>query len=241
MISEWDEAFVRQCIATNRSLVAQSGGVCYAEGIPCGHPAPVVPGERDGMVEATGLAMGDAGLESLLRAGGVARVLRLGSNGISVQGARTLASILQSKDSRLEELYLCGNRLGDEGVSVLADALKSNCTLRVLDLGRNRFGDQGARDLAEFLRSNSSLQELNVWGNSIGPSGAAAVAEALRANRSLRLLVGAENSDEFERISAVLVHPKSKDKLGVSSGGSFIVLCGIALLVGLAVRWSNVI
>ena len=81
--------------------------------------------------------------------------------------------------SRLEKLYLEGNRLGDTGVLALLESVKNSdcacCHLRELYLGQNDIGPEGASTLAQALVNDgplSACEKLYLEGNCIGPSGA---------------------------------------------------------------------
>jgi len=76
----------------------------------------------------------------------------------------------------------------DADVGLVAEALKANSTVTVLNLFSNRFGDQGATSLAEALKVNSTLTVVNLHGNGIGDQGATALAEALIVNVTLTKL-----------------------------------------------------
>ena len=64
------------------------------------------------------------------------------------------------------------NRLGDDGVGLLAPALGRNKTLLELDLSFNDIATAGARALGESLSNNTTLRALNLGGNQIDDSGA---------------------------------------------------------------------
>lgn len=67
------------------------------------------------------------------------------------------------KNRSLTKLDLTENSFGDAGVSALADSLKLNDTLTMLDL--SKCGLLGIGDLAETLKSNRTLKSLNVGWN----------------------------------------------------------------------------
>lgn len=100
----------------------------------------------------------------------------------------------------LRELYLFGNRVGDEGAVALASvlALKSSdkCPLHTLVLAENGIGDAGAQALASALAMNPlcTLDCLDLGGNRIGDAGAAALAVAIGANSRLKDLFLWHNS-----------------------------------------------
>lgn len=54
------------------------------------------------------------------------------------------------------------SRASDGVATALARALKSNTTLRSLDLSGNEIEAAGAKQLAEMRRSNLSLESLNM-------------------------------------------------------------------------------
>ncbi|MBM94117.1 MAG: hypothetical protein CMF51_05145, partial [Legionellales bacterium] len=51
----------------------------------------------------------------------------------------------------------------------LAEALKTNATLTVLNLRDNNIGPEGAIALADALKINTTLTYLSLWNNTIGP------------------------------------------------------------------------
>lgn len=153
----------------------------------------------------------------------VGRTLRTGpgANKISNIGAKALAAALQS-NATLEEFYLEGNNIGEEGLTelarmleinkalrklnlatncingvigmtALAEALQENQTLRVLSLEGNQIDDKGAEVLADALLYNHALTNLYLYLNNIGYVGARALAAALKENRTL-LVLGMENN-----------------------------------------------
>jgi Ran GTPase-activating protein (RanGAP) involved in mRNA processing and transport len=78
------------------------------------------------------------------------------------------------------------NRIGDEGARALAEALKTNKTLTLIDFRckkfvrvwrfclidgvaytDNRIGDEGARALAEALKTNKTLTSIDFRGKDL--------------------------------------------------------------------------
>ena len=101
-----------------------------------------------------------------------------------------VAEILTSNTS-VTEVFLSGNeKIGDEGAKALAEALKVNATVKLLNLSDCGIGDDGAAALAEALRSNTSLTKLGLWVNEdIGDEGAKALAGALKVNTTVEELI----------------------------------------------------
>jgi Ran GTPase-activating protein (RanGAP) involved in mRNA processing and transport len=81
----------------------------------------------------------------------------------------------------LRKLVMRGNRVGNEGASRLAEVLRVNTQLRVLDIGDNGITAQGAEELALAARSNKALSELAMEHNDIGEIGLRAL-EAARSD-----------------------------------------------------------
>jgi hypothetical protein len=101
-------------------------------------------------------------------------------NAIGDAGAHAIAAALQAPGAALTHLGLAGNGLGDEAAVALADALRSNGTLRVLQLQRNRIGMRGIAALADAVTAHPTLADVTVWYNEARAAGAYAMHVALR-------------------------------------------------------------
>ncbi|XP_051865402.1 NACHT, LRR and PYD domains-containing protein 12-like [Pristis pectinata] len=100
--------------------------------------------------------------------------------GLTDSGAEDLASALSTNRS-LTELDLSYNNMGDSGVNLVSAALRDpECKLQTLRLGWNRLTDSGAQGLASALRTNRSLKELDLSGSKLADSGVKLVSAALR-------------------------------------------------------------
>jgi len=60
------------------------------------------------------------------------------------------------RENKTAKLALRGNRIGEAGVKEVAEALKANTTLTMLNLRDNSIGDAGAKEVAEALKANTS-------------------------------------------------------------------------------------
>ncbi len=74
-----------------------------------------------------------------------------------------------------------------KGITEIADALRVNGALTSLDISNNRIGDDGVKPICEALKQNSSLKvlDLNARHTSrgkIGPQGAQYLADLLIVN-----------------------------------------------------------
>ena len=114
--------------------------------------------------------------------------LGLGNNKIGDQGATAIAKALKSGTAVLTNLRLDNNSIGANGAKAIAEALKVNPVLTSLDLRTNSIGNGGAMAIAEALKVNPVLTILNLDKNSIGDDGAKAIVEALKVNPVLTKL-----------------------------------------------------
>uniref|UniRef100_I3KRF2 NACHT domain-containing protein n=1 Tax=Oreochromis niloticus TaxID=8128 RepID=I3KRF2_ORENI len=92
---------------------------------------------------------------------------------LSQRSCEALSSILSSQSSSLRDLDLSNNDLGDSGLNLLLDGLKTpHCALRTLSLSGCLITEEGCTSLASALSSNPShLRELDLSYNHPGDSG----------------------------------------------------------------------
>ncbi len=62
----------------------------------------------------------------------------------------------------------------------MAEALKGNSSLKVLDIGGNNIGPEGIKVLLESLRGNLTLKTLEIGYNPIGEEGAKYLADVVK-------------------------------------------------------------
>ncbi|XP_031669761.1 NACHT, LRR and PYD domains-containing protein 3 isoform X3 [Oncorhynchus kisutch] len=101
----------------------------------------------------------------------------------------TVASVLQSENSRLTVLDLGHNNLGDEGVIRLCCGLRNpNCKVETLNLRHNHVGHRGVNELCKVLTvSTSKLLTLDLSCNDLTDLGVAFLACACCKLQTLRL------------------------------------------------------
>ncbi|KAL6058667.1 Myotubularin-like phosphatase domain [Balamuthia mandrillaris] len=122
---------------------------------------------------------------------------------ITELGGCKLASALRTNHT-LKTLDLRFHYLGPATAKLLAHSLLTNHTLQTLNLAGNQLGNQGAQALAEALRVNHGLTDLNLKRNNVGPKGAQALAEALLHNHYLTALNLEKNGLENKHLSPFL-------------------------------------
>jgi hypothetical protein len=122
--------------------------------------------------------------------------LDLSANEITSVGLRALVDDNMEAVKTLTKLCLCYNHIGNEGATILADALGRNAmpSLKRLDLGICRIHDDGFVALVSALVQNSTLQILNVEYNHFGERGFMALAESLPNIKGLQQLHFPENA-----------------------------------------------
>ncbi|XP_062372063.1 NLR family CARD domain-containing protein 3-like [Sardina pilchardus] len=97
----------------------------------------------------------------------------LNSCGLTERSCAGLASVLTKASSKLKNLDLSDNSIGDNGVQELCSGLGNpTCALETLSLDKCSIEEEGCRALATALRSNPShMRELQLSGNKAGDSG----------------------------------------------------------------------
>uniref|UniRef100_A0A8C1Y4L3 Uncharacterized protein n=1 Tax=Cyprinus carpio TaxID=7962 RepID=A0A8C1Y4L3_CYPCA len=126
--------------------------------------------------------------------------LDLSGNKLGNTGIENICLLLKNPQCKLEKLKLCGCGLKEESCSALATVLRSNSSLKELDMSNNNLQNSGAKklqkgledknSLASALRSNPShLIELDLTGNDPGQSGVKQLNDLLQdPNYSLKTL-----------------------------------------------------
>ncbi|XDV28576.1 hypothetical protein PO909_031832 [Leuciscus waleckii] len=107
--------------------------------------------------------------------------LTLRKCGLTEESCSALATVLRSNSS-LKELDISNNKLQDSGVKKLQNGLENtNCTLEKLRLSDCSITEEGYKALASALRSNPShLIELDLTGNDPGQSGVKELSDLLQ-------------------------------------------------------------
>ncbi|NMO15655.1 DUF924 family protein [Pyxidicoccus fallax] len=130
-------------------------------------------------------------LEAMRSTRHVKRLL-LGNNIVGDGGAAAIAEFLREReDSPLDCWYIAGNHIGPEGISHVCDALMEDTKVTSLWLKRNPLKAAGMRPLAELLRRNRTLAVLDLVNCGLLDEGLEVLLGALMgpgANKTLKHL-----------------------------------------------------
>lgn len=124
-------------------------------------------------------------------------------------------------DKQCHSLYLTGNRISYQSLSILTHALYHNLLLKELDLSDNQISDRGAQILSDFLLSQRcTLQKLHLGSNGITDRGVEYLSKMLKVNHSLTHLMLCRNQISNSGVhllsSALTVENRSLQVLSLS-------------------------
>ncbi|XP_074645810.1 uncharacterized protein LOC141902058 isoform X2 [Tubulanus polymorphus] len=91
----------------------------------------------------------------------------------------------KKKNTRLGELDLSDNGIGQEGVTKIALMIHENQFITRLDLSNNQLSNEGAKILGQMLQENRVLTYLNLSGNNFQESDATFIATGIEFNERL--------------------------------------------------------
>jgi Ran GTPase-activating protein (RanGAP) involved in mRNA processing and transport len=150
---------------------------------------------------------------------------------------KTNATILRiaeqlKSNQHLRLLNIPWNNFDDEAVQLLSNALEFNTVLEDLDISSNGVGPAGAAFVSVSLCRNTSLRSLNLGDNQIGSDGATALAlHVLQRNASLEVLNLHSNAIGDRGLSALATTLKSTQTLRhLDLGRNGVTLEGAATL-----------
>ena len=125
------------------------------------------------IMTAIDLEVNDIGNEGLLvlaeglkHCHDIRELVLFGNLMVTEEGLRSLSTLFQSDNCRLELLELGQMNIGDDGMTVLATGITSLPSLKRLTLWDTFIGDQGLQDLVRGL-VNCNLEELNFSKNEV--------------------------------------------------------------------------
>jgi len=71
------------------------------------------------------------------------------------------------------------------GIIAITEALKTNESLKEIDLSGNLIKEQGAKYVSEALKINKMITSINLGGNQLRVEGAKHISEALKVNQTI--------------------------------------------------------
>ena len=107
---------------------------------------------------------------------------------LGVEGAKAMAEMASVMGS-LTKILVGRNKLGDEGTTILCDALRESTVSKVeeLDLSENDIRPEGAKAIAALCAVRPSLTKLAVRYNFLGEEGEAALRKAIEGRSGFEL------------------------------------------------------
>ena len=153
---------------------------------------------------------GCVSVAELLRLGGEAQTiqcLRMMDSKIGVRGCKALGSALSfGCNVTLKTLYLqYDSTIGDAGCDALCRGLRTNSTIKRIELEYCDIGPKGAKGIAQVMGyGRTEIEKISLRGNKIGGQGLVFIAKALGKNSKLASLslqdncISQDNLEELE-------------------------------------------
>lgn len=217
-------------------VTSSSAGGVTSRVVPDGYKPPPAPKHPLVMPGGGYSAIQDGALNSVTAEGKISHAEQ-GVASLALQrSVRALDGV--ERVGRLVTLDLKNNDIG-RGVTYIAQVLKRNRTLKVLNLSANRIEPQGLTALAEALKYNSTLETLDLSGNPCcGPSleGIAALRTMFTVNHTLKRLFlsdtgmttdGAIDLAEFIPENRGLLHLDLTSNPAIGTAGILAVSSGL--------------
>lgn len=131
----------------------------------------------------------DRGASCILKSADLSRLKEINLSHNKV-GQETVFQLLEliSSSSYIKSLSLESTSLTSEEIVELCEALQFNTTIKRLNLARNNISDHAAQALGKFLSSNKSIRYLDLHWNKIRGKGALSLFTGISKNKSLRSL-----------------------------------------------------
>jgi len=116
----------------------------------------------------------------------------LGDIGFTVAHTASVLKIISQ--NTIEELFLNGNKIDDDGAALIAATVQNSTSLRKLWLYNNCIGEEGGVALGRALKVNTSLVSLQLRENKLGNESAKEMAEALKSHNKTLTVLGVDNN-----------------------------------------------
>jgi hypothetical protein len=131
----------------------------------------------------------DRGASCILKSADLSRLKEINLSHNKV-GQETVLQLLElvSSSSYIKSLSLESTSLTSEEIVEVCEALQSNTTIKRLNLARNNISDHAAQALGKFLSQSKSIRYLDLHWNKIRGKGAMSLLAGINRNKSLRSL-----------------------------------------------------
>ena len=139
-------------------------------------------------------------------------VLKLSGNSISCKGAKNILEAMHK--SKIQKLDLSHTCISIDGVIAISEYLKTDNTLRLLDLSGNPgICDAGVMYISDGLKTNNTLLELKLSRIGISDKGAKSIVRAMQVNRALHKLDLSYNYISKDMVTALSIRLEHHRKL----------------------------
>ena len=146
------------------------------------------------------------------------------NNDMEVNAAEAVGELLQHADCQIKTLALGRNpKIGDDGMRFIANGLRHNSRVQVLDVADTGISDTGALYLADTMQHLEGLREVNVGSNEIGARGALAIAAGAAAIPTMAKITMGKNAVDAATVAAMgeaFLHAQHRNILEIASDHS---------------------
>lgn len=139
-------------------------------------------GSNDIMIEGASLLFRSLKSHPSLSVLNIANHDRLHRNRIGINACHDLRDFL-TDNKVISSLNIADNRIGNDGLAVIAPALNKSCVLVIFNLSNNDLdGVVAVEQLRGYLTSSRNLLELNLSNNRLGDTAASKLGDIFAEN-----------------------------------------------------------
>ena len=129
----------------------------------------------------------------------------------SINQVSALDLIAAMKGKPMVSIGMARCNLGGDGAKAVAELVLVTPWVTKISLAENKLGEEGTKAICEAIKTNSTLKELNLSGGTFtgsnigGPAGAKHVADMLGANGSVTSVRARLNSSPWNQLTRFLL------------------------------------
>ena len=140
----------------------------------------------------------------------------LGNNIIGTKGAKSISDfLLNTHKPKIETRYLAGNDIDHEGIKMIVKGLIGDKDMKYLWLKRNPLYANGIKYIADLLKYNDNIKILDLHNTAMFDEGLNNLVVGLNENNSLRHLYICANG--ISNINSLCDYFKNKSSKGITS------------------------